>query len=107
MNEFKLRRLGTIMQPEPGNEMELEGVLNPAAIRGPDGFLYLFPRLVGKAITRASVSQECCLMRPVIRWVSNGWVLLWSPRPIMKNVLVAQVDAKMHEFPLWNPYSAI
>lgn len=48
MNEFKLHRLGTIMQPEPGNEMELEGVLNPAAIRGPDGFLYLFPRLVGK-----------------------------------------------------------
>ncbi len=27
--------------------MEIEGVLNPAAIRGPDGQLYLFPRLVG------------------------------------------------------------
>ena len=27
---------------------EVEGVLNPAAVRGPDGALYLFPRLVGK-----------------------------------------------------------
>ena len=48
MNEFKLRRLGTIMQPEAGNDMEIEGVLNPAAIRGPDGELYLFPRIVAK-----------------------------------------------------------
>ena len=41
-----LRRLGTIMKPEPGNPNEVEGVLNPAAARGPDGNLYLFPRLV-------------------------------------------------------------
>src|SRR5664280_327896 len=43
---FELHRLGTIMEPEPGNPREVEGVLNPAAIRGPDGELYLFPRLV-------------------------------------------------------------
>jgi predicted GH43/DUF377 family glycosyl hydrolase len=43
---FLLRRLGTIMEPEPGNPNEVEGVLNPAAARGPDGNLYLFPRLV-------------------------------------------------------------
>jgi predicted GH43/DUF377 family glycosyl hydrolase len=43
---FVLRRLGTIMEPEPGNPHEVEGVLNPAAARGPDGNLYLFPRLV-------------------------------------------------------------
>lgn len=48
MSAFKLRRLGTIMEPEPGNDMEIEGVLNPAAVRGPDGALYLFPRLVAK-----------------------------------------------------------
>jgi predicted GH43/DUF377 family glycosyl hydrolase len=34
------------MEPEPGNSNEVEGVLNPAAARGPDGHLYLFPRLV-------------------------------------------------------------
>jgi beta-1,2-mannobiose phosphorylase / 1,2-beta-oligomannan phosphorylase len=48
MSEFKVRRLGMIMEPEPGNPQEVEGVLNPAAVRGPDGELYLFPRLVAK-----------------------------------------------------------
>ena len=43
-----LKRLGLIMEPQPGNPDEIEGVLNPAAIRGPDGELYLFPRLVAK-----------------------------------------------------------
>ncbi len=48
MNGFRLKRLGTLMEPEPGNPLEVEGVLNPAAVRGPDGQLYLFPRLVAK-----------------------------------------------------------
>jgi beta-1,2-mannobiose phosphorylase / 1,2-beta-oligomannan phosphorylase len=37
------------MEPEPGNRNEIEGVLNPAAARGPDGQLYLFPRLVARS----------------------------------------------------------
>ena len=48
MNVFQLRRIGQIMEPEPGNPHEVEGVLNPGAVRGPDGNLYLFPRLVAK-----------------------------------------------------------
>ena len=48
MSSFDLQRLGQIMEPEPGNPMEVEGVLNPAAVRGRDGQLYLFPRLVAK-----------------------------------------------------------
>ncbi len=36
------------MSPEPGNALEAEGVLNPATARGPDGALYLFPRMVAK-----------------------------------------------------------
>lgn len=48
MSGFQLQRLGLIMEPEPGNRLEAEGVLNPAAIRGPDGQLYLFPRLVAR-----------------------------------------------------------
>jgi predicted GH43/DUF377 family glycosyl hydrolase len=36
------------MEPQPGNDHEVEGVLNPGAVRGPDGELYLFPRLVAK-----------------------------------------------------------
>jgi len=48
MSKFKLHRLGTLMEPEPGNEYEVEGVLNPAVTRGPNGDLYIFPRLVAK-----------------------------------------------------------
>jgi len=48
MSGLKLQRLGMIMQPEPGNPHEVGGVLNPGAARGPDGELYLFPRMVAK-----------------------------------------------------------
>jgi predicted GH43/DUF377 family glycosyl hydrolase len=48
MSGFQLQRLGRIMEPEPGNPMEVEGVLNPASARGRDGQLYLFPRLVAR-----------------------------------------------------------
>ncbi|MBB6130675.1 glycoside hydrolase family 130 protein [Mucilaginibacter lappiensis] len=48
MTTLKLHRLGVVMEPEPGNEMEAEGVLNPATARSPDGTLYLFPRVVAK-----------------------------------------------------------
>jgi predicted GH43/DUF377 family glycosyl hydrolase len=48
MSGFQLQRLGMLMEPEPGNPQEIEGVLNPAATRGPDGKLYLFPRFVAK-----------------------------------------------------------
>lgn len=48
MIPFKLHRICTIMEPEAGNEYEVEGVLNPAVTRGPDGHLYIFPRMVAK-----------------------------------------------------------
>jgi beta-1,2-mannobiose phosphorylase / 1,2-beta-oligomannan phosphorylase len=48
MAGFQMKRLGLMMEPEPGNPFEVEGVLNPAGIRGPDGQYYLFPRLVAK-----------------------------------------------------------
>jgi predicted GH43/DUF377 family glycosyl hydrolase len=46
MGSFELERLGQVMAPQAGNPYEIEGVLNPAAARGPDGQLYLFPRMV-------------------------------------------------------------
>jgi predicted GH43/DUF377 family glycosyl hydrolase len=42
------RRLGIVMEPQRDNPLELEGVLNPGAARGPDGQLYLFPRVVAR-----------------------------------------------------------
>jgi len=61
---FKVQRLGVIMRPDPSLEAEVEGVLNPGAARGPDGELYLFPRVVGKnnysriAIARVLFNDE-------------------------------------------------
>lgn len=43
---YALTRIGVIMSPEEGNPLEVDGVLNPASGRGPDGELYLLPRLV-------------------------------------------------------------
>ena len=48
MSGFRMQRLGVVMDPEPGNPLEAEGVHNPAAVRGLDGQLYLFPRLVAR-----------------------------------------------------------
>jgi beta-1,2-mannobiose phosphorylase / 1,2-beta-oligomannan phosphorylase len=44
--DYKLERLGILMEPSPDDPREAWGVLNPAAARGRDGELYLFPRLV-------------------------------------------------------------
>lgn len=43
---FQVARLGVLMTPAPDQPWEVEGVLNPAGVRGPDGHYYLFPRLV-------------------------------------------------------------
>ncbi len=43
---YRLERAGVIMTPEHGNELEAEGVLNPATGHLADGTLYLLPRLV-------------------------------------------------------------
>jgi len=43
---WDLCRLGILMETDPADPREAEGVLNPAAARGPDGHLYLLPRLV-------------------------------------------------------------
>lgn len=43
---YALTRLRTLMTPDPDDPLEAEGVLNPASGRGPDGELYLLPRMV-------------------------------------------------------------
>lgn len=43
---YRLTRAGLVMEPRPGDALEEEGVLNPASGRGPDGELYLLPRMV-------------------------------------------------------------
>src|SRR4029453_18944519 len=45
---WSARRLGVVMEPDPGDPREALGVCNPACARGPDGELYLFPRRVAE-----------------------------------------------------------
>ena len=97
MSGIVLQRLGMVMEPEPGNPQEVEGVLNPAAARGPDGHLYLFPRLVARGIIRASAWRGWSSIRPVIPSVSSGLESLWSRKPIMSAGRAAAVDAKILE----------
>jgi predicted GH43/DUF377 family glycosyl hydrolase len=48
MNPFVLEPLPLLIEADVNDPREVEGILNPAAARGPDGELYLFPRIVGK-----------------------------------------------------------
>jgi predicted GH43/DUF377 family glycosyl hydrolase len=43
---WQLQRLGIVMEPNMADPREVGGVLNPAVTRGPDGHLYMLPRLV-------------------------------------------------------------
>ncbi|PZQ87644.1 MAG: glycosidase [Leifsonia xyli] len=43
---YALRRLGVLMSADPADPNEAEGVLNPGTAWGPDGELYLYPRIV-------------------------------------------------------------
>jgi predicted GH43/DUF377 family glycosyl hydrolase len=55
---YALTRLGVIMSPEPDNEFETEGVLNPASGRTQDGRLHLLPRLVAQGnVSRVGLAE--------------------------------------------------
>jgi predicted GH43/DUF377 family glycosyl hydrolase len=55
---YTLTRAGVVMTPEAGNPLEIEGVLNPASGRGPDGELYLLPRLVASGnVSRVGLAR--------------------------------------------------
>jgi len=100
MSGIKLKRLGLIMEPEPGNPQEIEGVLNPAAARGPDGNLYLFPRLVAKGNYSRIGIAKVLLIKTVIRLESSGWALFLNLKQIMRFDLTAAVVAKILVSPL-------
>jgi predicted GH43/DUF377 family glycosyl hydrolase len=48
VSAFTATRLGVIMSPDPGSPHESWGVLNPGGMRGPDGTMHLFPRLIAE-----------------------------------------------------------
>lgn len=58
MSGFKLQRIGMLMEPEPGNPQEIEGVLNPAATAARMASSTFSRGWSRKEITRASASRE-------------------------------------------------
>lgn len=55
---YRLTRVGVVMTPDPADAREAEGVLNPASGRGPDGELYLLPRLVAEGnVSRVGIAR--------------------------------------------------
>ena len=55
---YALTRVGVVMTPDPDDPFEAEGVLNPASGRGPDGELYLLPRLVAAGnVSRIGIAR--------------------------------------------------
>jgi predicted GH43/DUF377 family glycosyl hydrolase len=55
---YRLTRVGVVMTPLPGEPLEAEGVLNPGSGRGPDGELYLLPRLVAEGnVSRVGLAR--------------------------------------------------
>ena len=99
MSGLKLQRIGMLMEPEPGNPQEVEGVLNPAAARGPDGHLYLFPRLVAKGnYSRIGIAR--------VRFNAEGLALHSNRKPIMSGGLTAAVVARIPGSLSWNRFSA-
>ncbi|MGS2619555.1 glycoside hydrolase family 130 protein [Micromonospora sp. LZ34] len=55
---YALSRLGVVMSPDPVDPYELEGVLNPATGRTPDGRLCLLPRLVAAGnVSRVGLAE--------------------------------------------------
>jgi predicted GH43/DUF377 family glycosyl hydrolase len=62
---YSLTRIGTLMAPDPDDPLEVEGVLNPGSGRGPDGELYLLPRLVAEGnVSRIGIARVV---------VEDGW----------------------------------
>ena len=79
MSGFEMQRLGILMEPA-GNTHGVEGVLNPAAARSPDGELYRFPRFVARGITRVSALREYVSIKLAIPPAPTGSASHWSRR---------------------------
>lgn len=72
-----MRRLGVVMTPLQGEQIEEGGVLNPASGRTPDGRLHLLPRLVTKEnVSRVGLAEVEFDDAGVPRSVSRKGVVL-------------------------------
>jgi len=56
--QYSITRIGVLMEPNRDDPDELEGVLNPASGRDPDGRLFLLPRIVAAGnVSRVGLAE--------------------------------------------------
>ena len=106
MTAFRLQRFGMLMEPEPGNPQEVEGVLNPGAARGPMANSTSFRGWSRKEITRASALRGCGSMQTETRQASRGLALRSSRKPTMSGARTAAAVARILVSPSSNRFSA-
>ena len=94
MSEFKLHRLGMLMEPEPGNPQEVEGVLNPEPFAALMASFTSFRDWLRREIIRASGLRACGSMKPAIRQAWRGLASRLSPKPNMSGGPMAAVAAR-------------
>src|SRR5438477_6575480 len=83
---WRMRRLGIVMEPDPADPREAGGVLNPAVTRGPDGQLYLLPRLVAAGnYSRIGLARVVCNRRGTPVGVERHGVVLEPQEPYERN----------------------
>lgn len=73
------------------NPQEVEGVLNPAAARGPDGELYLFSDWLRRGTTRASAWRVCALNASVRR--DNAWITVPAAQLVAGDIVKLSLRA--------------
>ena len=98
MSDFQLQRLGLVMESEPGNPLEVEGVLNPAAARGADavGYEIALPMIV---------ACLCRRRRERVRFVYKSLfsadlsevdvVYLFGTPPALRGPLLAKLEREL------------
>ena len=89
---YRLTRIGVMMSPEPDNPLEADGVLNPATGRGPDGELYLLPRLVAAGNVSRVGLAKIDLVAGVPTSVSRDSVVLSPDRSWERGAAHAGVE---------------
>jgi len=94
------------MEPEPGNPMEVEGVLNPAPFAARMASFTYFRGSSRRAIIRVSELHGSGLMRPAIRMASSGSVLRSSLKPTTNGCRTAVEAARTLVLLSWSLFSA-
>jgi predicted GH43/DUF377 family glycosyl hydrolase len=86
INAALVRRLGIVMEPDLADPREAAGVLNPAVARGPDGQLYLLPRLVAAGnYSRIGLARVRCAPCSTPTGVQRRGVVLTPQAPCELN----------------------